>query len=236
MTKTFSSTPLLTQTLLHKVYEWVDVEYALAKSQLNLSARAVNTLATKYPDAVAKSQLLSKFIAADALNSVIGLAIDNFISMYDTDKGFNVMVCGGWVGILPKLIIENWGAGAPLLKYCVSIDLDEQALIDSSWIVDSNKYIFHCKDIYDVDYTKINVVVNPIVEHLTDFDGWISMIPSGTIVLLTSTDFTDPPDHVNTVANRSEFLKQCALYVNTLYVNSFETPMYKRFLVGGVIK
>jgi hypothetical protein len=179
----------------------------------------------KYPDlnwgdAMSRGQITSKMWILEQLktNHRINLGV--------------VAVCGGWVGILPRMLLDD---GRFYITHLKNMDTDEAAIMASLNLnLDYDpRYSATPIDCNDVSYARYDTVINTSCEHFDNFDGWFNKIPSGKMVILQSNNFTEIEDHVDCVHSVDELVNKAGL--STLYYSG-ELPCYgyTRYMVIGV--
>ncbi len=169
-----------------------------------------------WKDAISKFQLGSKNWMTKELSNL--------------DLG-TVAIMGGWVGTQAKMLLDN----KPTIKSITSFDLDTEANV-AALTVNSHypKFTVEAADIYEVDYLArgFDTVINPICEHIPDFDKWYSKIPAGTLVVLQNNNMVEAPDHINCVHSLEEFSKQVALSTK-LYEGEYSFMNWTRYMLIG---
>ena len=117
----------------------------------------------------------------------------------------NIWIMGGWIGILPMMIVDNGLDYTHITSY----DLDDTANKVARNLIDPRHFTSVYRDIYTLDYTNFSgTVVNTICEHLNDFKRWQKPIPYGTLMLLQSNNMYGIDDHCNCVGSIDEFVDQ----------------------------
>lgn len=143
-------------------------------------------------DALSRFQIRSKVTAYQVLKSSEAELKD-------------IWVMGGWIGILPLLIVRN----ELDYKHITSYEIDDTANKVARNLIDPRQFTSVYRDIYTLDYTNFSgTIVNTICEHLNDFKGWQKSIPYGTLMLLQSNNMYGIDDHCNCVNSVDEFLHQ----------------------------
>lgn len=153
------------------------------------------------------------------------------------DKSLNILVLGGWLGVLPWLAkLTGYGT----ISSWTSIDIDQETCSIGQEVfgrtVPNLKFLQ--KDIYELDYEQLAlqpnlVVINTICEHLSKFSEWRSMLPKGTFTILQSNNFKGCCDHVNCVDSVDHLISQAALQ-EVLYKGQLEMSLFTRYMVIGL--
>ncbi len=145
-----------------------------------------------------------------------------------------VAICGGWVGILSRLLLEH---DTIHTTHIHSMDTDLAAStaakeLNSEFLLD-DYFTSTLTNCYDVHYGDYDTVINTSCEHFDDFNKWFDKVPRGKIVILQSNDFTAIEDHVDCVSNEDELVDKAKL--NTvIYKGALPCYGYTRFMVIGV--
>jgi hypothetical protein len=168
-------------------------------------------------DFVAKGQLASKLWASTMFNQHV--------------KSSRVAVCGGWYGLLPAILLHN---NHEKRNIFTSIDIDANcAAIANSFNAEhyfSGEFYADTQDMYQLDYSNYDVIINTSCEHIADLTAWLATIPSGKRVMLQSNNFYECDQHINCVNSMSEFKSQigpaCVITTGTLVM-----PNYTRFMI-----
>lgn len=189
-------------------------------------------------DCISRGQLRSKLWIIDTLRSL------------NIELGC-VFICAGWYATLSLMIFEN---EIPVEKIR-SFDIDPSCehiaeIFNKPWVRDAWKFKAVTKDIMDINYkieeytvTKYDgsterlwdvpdTVINTSCEHIDDFDCWYSKIPSGTLLILQTNDFTDIEDHVNCSETLDDFAEKTPMQ-ECLYQGELDLDQYKRFMRIG---
>jgi len=171
-------------------------------------------------DAMSRGQITSKMWISEQLktNHRINLGV--------------VAVCGGWVGILPRILLDD---GRFYITHLKNMDTDEAAIMAS---LDLNidygpRYSATPIDCNSVSYARYDTVINTSCEHFADFGKWYSNVPNDKMVILQSNNFTEIEDHVDCVENEDELADKANLS-ELIYKGSLPCYGYTRFMVIGV--
>lgn len=170
---------------------------------------------TELRDALSDGQLFSKSWLIDEFRK-LGLS-----------ENTKVIILGGWIGTL-ALMMNTFEVGADI----TSIDLDPRA----NRIAEKLNYDFKFKaltaDMYKVDYSDYDVIINTSSEHIEDIEAWRKTIPDGKIVIVQNNNFEDGDGHVSCVRNSDELRAKLGLK-EVLYEGTREFPQYRRFMLIG---
>ena len=175
---------------------------------------------TALRDALSTGQIGSKIWLVDALKSLI-------------DSNDIILVVGGWIGSLPRLIFKNSD-----VRFIMSLDIDKLSNDMAMQVNHKFKDRFSAvtRDMYDVtpaEYAEFDVVINTSCEHITDVSVWASLLKPGTLLVAQSNDFFDCDQHVNCVRSADELESQLCLS-EVLYKGELQFPgVYNRFMVIG---
>jgi hypothetical protein len=85
---------------------------------------------------------------------------------------------------------------------------------------------------YEMDYSNINTVINTSCEHLPSIQGWVDLLPEGTLVVAQSNNYFEWEDHISC----SESLEHFNSLVNLkekLFVGELQLYAFKRFMMIG---
>jgi len=173
-------------------------------------------------DAMSRGQMSSK------------LWILHQLHMNDKTHLGRVAVCGGWVGILPRLLFDNVVIHTTHIH---SMDIDLKVTIaagelNSEYIID-DQFTSTLTNCHDVHYGNYDTIINTSCEHFSDFDHWWEKIPVGKFVVLQSNDFTEIKDHVDCVFSADELAVNAGL--SELYFKgSLPCYGYTRYMIMGV--
>ena len=179
-----------------------------------------NLSITELRDAISDGQMLSKNWVVTEL---MKLMEQNVIKPAHK----KVLIVGGWIGTL-SLLMNSF----ELPFHITSVDLDERA----NKIADKLNYDFKFKtvtaDMYHVDYSQYDLIINTSSEHIIDIPTWMEQIPKGKIVLVQNNDYIEGEGHVSTVKSVAGLKKQLKLS-EIFYEGTRKFPQYNRFMVIG---
>lgn len=173
-------------------------------------------------DAMSRGQISSKLWLVRELQS------------YTSDIG-NVAVCGGWVGILSRMLLDTYVLIGS--EHIHTMDTDSMATLAAKELNDEylrmNRFSATTTDCYSAKYDRYDTVINTSCEHFADFHSWFANIEYGTMVVLQSNDFTSVEDHVDCVFHEDE-LEQKANLEHVHFKGSLPCYGYTRFMLIGV--
>lgn len=148
-----------------------------------------------------------------------------------------VCICGGWYGILARLILDSDQLHA---HHVVSLDWEVECSdiardLNSKYLED-DRFLDLTMDMCRLtgDYRHQDTIINTSCEHLTheDFKRWWDLIPEGKLVVLQSNDFFDHHEHKNCVFGVEELLESAPM-TTVHFSGSMPTHKYTRFMVIG---
>jgi hypothetical protein len=138
-----------------------------------------------------------------------------------------VLIAGAWFGTLGLLLKQAFPKASVTL-----LDVDPRCEIYTNHVMYGTSGINSVTcDMYKYNYTE-SVIINTSCEHIEDLPMWLSLIPSNTIVVLQSNNFTDGGGHVNCVNSKEEFINNTGL-TNIWYSGQLSMPMYTRYMIIG---
>ncbi len=139
----------------------------------------------------------------------------------------NLIVVGGWIGLLARALTVQY----PNSKVS-SADINPGATTVAERVLVNTGTAFTA-DMYTMDYSPYDMVINTSVEHIPDIKAWSDLIPRNTFIVAQSNSNADIPDHVSVHRNATELRRDLNLG-NVLYCEELVFPMYKRFMVLGI--
>lgn len=187
-------------------------------------------------DSMWRGQLLSKQWLIEKLGDRI------------KNKKRNVLICGGWYGILASMLFDNYGDN---INRIVSLDINPvcEPIADSinkRWEITDWRFKAATGDMLQATYRPfyhkfndgshidldIGLVINTSCEHMIKFDEWFNNIPDNMMVVLQSNDNDTIIDHVNTHETINDFLSDVPLSV-VHYAGSLKVSDYTRHMIIG---
>ena len=177
---------------------------------------------TQLRDAISDGQVLSKLWLVEKLPEAV------FVAKGKLNDPPKVAILGGWIGTL-ALMLNTFD----LKLNITSIDTDERA----NRIAEKLNYDFtfstKTEDMYNIDYSEYDIIINTSSEHIPDIPAWRKLIPAGKILVVQNNNMTDVDDHISTVNNSSELSKLLNLS-KVLYEGTRDFGHFSRFMLIGV--
>lgn len=170
-------------------------------------------------DAISDGQLLSKNWIIEKIEDVIELV------PFDIK---NVAILGGWIGTLALMMFAK-----EYLFSITNIDTDFRANRIAEKINYGFDFNAEAIDMYDVDYSKYDVIINTSSEHIEDIPKWIKLIPENKLVIVQNNNFLDGNGHISCV-NNSDELRRILNLRRVLYEGSRTFAMYDRYMIIGI--
>lgn len=175
-------------------------------------------------DAISDGQLLSKNWLVEIL---VKLEQTGQIKI-DKNKPMAVAILGGWLGTLALMINVR-----ELPFKVTSIDLDSRA----NTIAEKLNYDFDFntsnEDMYNVDYSKYDIIINTASEHIPSIAEWRSLIPSGKIVIVQNNNFLEGEGHISNVENSAQ-LGNLLNLKELFYEGTRRFKQYDRYMLIGL--
>lgn len=177
---------------------------------------------TELRDAISDGQMLSKVWLVEKLDEMLK---DGKIT---NDSGkVTVAVLGGWIGTL-SLLMNAWELPISI----VSIDIDAR----SNRIAEKLNYDCDFKtvtnDMYKIDYSKFDVIINTSSEHIPDIPAWKALIPPGKVLIVQNNNYEDAEGHVS-IVDDSTALRDKLKLSEVIYEGTRQFPQYNRFMIIG---
>jgi len=182
-----------------------------------------------WKDALSRNQIKSKLWLIEQLNVLKLLPKPR---KYTIDESSNVLLVGGWVGMLSFLADMK----GKFLDVVTNVDIDETVHAASADLNSVTKSTFRTsnRDVRKLSVAKYTkpIVIDTIVEHFKDHGEWVKTLPNNAIIVLQGNDMFDVPDHVNCHKTLEEFIESCGLN-NIIW--SGELNLYKctRYMAIG---
>jgi hypothetical protein len=155
----------------------------------------------------------------------------NVLASKDNIHYGNIFNLCGWYGLLPMMM---WSKNVPY-HTIKSFDVDESCkeIADKlNWeAIQDGKFKSFTKDIYDIDYSIPDTIINTACEHLQLH--WFDKIPKGKTVILQSNDYFLGTGHINCMVSEDDFEDSYHL-TNVLFKGTIKLQKYKRFMLIGV--
>jgi hypothetical protein len=165
------------------------------------------------------------------VNSKVWL-IDNLEKVLFLDKRHNIVIHGGWNGVLSSLLFNS----NIDIKHITSIDIDPicekvAKTINRRQDLESRFSAITadmCSYQYDAD-----IVINTSCEHITQeqYNQWLKNVPKKSLVVIQSNDYRDLEEHVNCVDTLQELEQKSNLKI--IFSDKLALQKYNRFMVIG---
>ena len=178
--------------------------------------------------------------------------VDELRKLKVNDLG-TVFLCAGWYATLATMLFEK---GFKINKIR-SFDIDPGCVdiaetFNKPWFTDQWRFKSITQNIMDIDYNEHtwqswsnannrmsypitdvpDTIINTSCEHLPDFKGWYSKIPTGKLVIIQANDYHEVDEHVNTYNTIEEFTASAPM-TTVLFAGELELEKYKRFMLIG---
>jgi hypothetical protein len=174
-----------------------------------------------WEDAMSRGQITSK------------LWIIHQLQMLDLEHLGRVAICGGWVGILARLLLDSDDIFA---HYIESMDRDLLATIAAGELsfeyINDDVFLARAVDCNLVRYADFDTIINTSCEHFSDFERWWQQVPKGKLVILQSNDFMELEDHVDCVLCEEELAAKAEMS-EVYFQGSLRCIKYTRYMVIG---
>jgi len=204
--------------------------YPSCETHINRLARSLDEHPDlNWADALSRNQVKSKLWLIEQLDALKLLPKPK---RQLTDPTTNVLLVGGWVGMLPFLADMK----GKFLDTVTNIDIDESVHAAASDLnsITASSFRTSSKDVRKLNIAKYDkpLVIDTIVEHFTDHGAWVNTLPNKAMIVLQGNDMFDVPDHVNCHKTLEDFIASCGLN-NIIW--SGELNLYKctRYMAIG---
>lgn len=175
-------------------------------------------------DILSSGQLMSKKWLIEEFKNRIIPKIDRPAS-----KGsFKIAVVGGWIGLLAYALMKTDG----YIISADSIDFSEEATRVANQVLQNTFGSAVLQDMYELDYSKYNCIVNTSGEHIVNVEKWADLIPPGKYVVVQSNNSREIKDHISCVDSSIELEKKLNLS-EVYFSDELVFPMYTRYMVIG---
>jgi hypothetical protein len=153
-------------------------------------------------------------------------AITELLKLDIRDKA-SCLIVGAWYGTLGIMMRKHF----PNLHIGM-IDIDPRCEVYVNNILhDKDSISYSTADMYAYTYIE-DIIINTSCEHIPDINGWLSLLPAGSTVVLQSNNFVNGPGHINCVSSEHEFIEKSGL-VDIKYAGALCMPMYTRYMIIG---
>jgi hypothetical protein len=175
---------------------------------------------TEIRDAISDGQILSKMWLAERLQSMLDEGV--------LEKGSRVAILGGWIGTLTLMLHCK-----ELSLKVTSIDLDPRAnRIAEKLNYDYEGFGTMTMDMYQLDYSQFDVIINTSSEHIPNIPAWREKIPAGKLIIVQNNNYLQGEGHVSCVNNSHELRKALNLS-EVLYEGTRTFIQYDRYMLVG---
>jgi hypothetical protein len=176
---------------------------------------AINTYSTvNWKDGLSRFQIQSKVWAAVQLKEY------NIGELY---------LCGGWIGTIGRIIFDYNKSTSNI----TSFDIDDTANKAGEILNRDIKYTAINKDIYDIDYSNADTIINTICEHIPNIYRWLDMIPTGKRLVLQNNNMFEMTDHINCVSDLKQFEEMVESRVDIKYSGCISFNKWSRYMIIG---
>jgi len=158
----------------------------------------------------------------------------NGIMPYVSSASSNVVIHGGWNGVLASLLFQS---GISIDKI-VSIDIDpscEETARTMNKIEEiEGRFKAVTCNMVDYDYEFYpDIVINTSCEHIDQetYEKWLKKIPGRSMIVLQSNDYFDLEEHIRCAEDINEFKEQSK--IKHIAALTLELPKYNRFMLIG---
>jgi hypothetical protein len=182
-----------------------------------------------WKDALSRNQIKSKLWLIEQLDSLKLLPSSKKTVL---GSNTNVLLVGGWVGMLPFLTdMKN-----KFLDTVINVDIDESVHAASMDLnsISQSKFRTNVNDVRNLNIAKYEkpIVIDTIVEHFKDHGEWVKTLPKKAMIVLQGNDMFDVPDHVNCHKTLEEFVESCGLN-NIIWAGELNLYKCTRYMVIG---
>jgi hypothetical protein len=161
--------------------------------------------------------------------------LQEFKHVLTAPKPYKVLVVGGWLGILPRLLFNHFGYS---MGHITSIDIDPRCEEIARKInlpyTNVGRFSAETADMVGYDYSNYDIVINTSCEHLSNVNRWIKSLPIGTKIVAQSNNAKHISDHVSCVYSLTEFVNQLQLS-EIEFQSQLDLVMYTRYMVIGQV-
>lgn len=154
-------------------------------------------------------------------------------ALFETLGGIHpeILIVGGWYAVFALLIFDD---SRFLVNRIVSCDIDPAVQNVAITLNRRNaaKFTAVTGDMYNLKYSRRQLVVNTCCEHISDLSSWISLIPEGTPVVLQSNNFYAEDTHIS-CSSSSEQFRDTAGLSEVYFCGDLQQTQYSRFMLIG---
>ncbi len=171
-------------------------------------------------DALSKGQLESKM-----------WLLENFpfiLNHYQSQAPLKTVVVGGWIGLLARALNhfdERITADTS--------DINPNATIIAKLTLDKIRGNALTQDMFEMDYSPYQCIVNTSTEHIEDIKAWVNKIPSGRYIVAQNNNAPHIPGHISCASSCEDFVLKLGLQ-KVLYSGKMGFSDYDRYMVIGI--
>lgn len=145
-----------------------------------------------------------------------------------------ICLCGAWFGTLAFYLKKSLN---DVKINCIDLDPRCEFFIKNLSGLSQDNVWLSAKTANMQNYElNEDCIVNTSCEHIDDLTLWLKKIPSGRTVVLQSTNYKKPIDHISTVDSVDEFLLKTEFEFNEIYFSgTLDVGLYKRFMIIGKV-
>ena len=175
----------------------------------------------EFRDMFSSGQIKSKIWLVEELSKLTSLQLNRGV------------IVGSWFSTLAFLLIEKF---SELKLLCLDVDKRCEIFVNSILIeAEKEKIRAIHSDMFQYKYTE-DLIINTSCEHIKNIDDWVKMLPSGATVVLQSTNYLTPTDHIKPATSLEEFKSQTQhFFTDIFFSDELDLKVYKRFMIIGKI-
>lgn len=139
----------------------------------------------------------------------------------------NILVCGGWVGMLPWLLFQAHSS-----INITNIEIDKSLEKINKQLNSKYSYTFlHQNLLTYTNYSNYDIIINTSTEHLAreNYIDWMHSLPNNKLLLIQNNNMTNIADHINCFQTIDEFIKTVPYKIVYCLCTSY--PTYDRFTI-----
>ncbi len=155
--------------------------------------------------------------------------VEKLIQLNAVSANTHIAIVGSWYGTLGGLIHEQFPhARVDLIDVDPRCDRFCQIVYHDTPLVTAV-----CADMYKIDYSEYDVVINTSCEHIPDVGEWAKQAaPTNQLIVAQSNNSSKEKGHINPTTDPTH-LAQLLKLNRLLYGGSRVFPMYTRHMVIG---
>lgn len=149
-------------------------------------------------------------------------------------KDVNIVIHGGWNGVLASLIFNSKIPAKHITNVDVDPNCEETAYTVNKRYEMDGKFTHVTADMKDYTYDVTpDIVINTSCEHVTQetYDAWLENIPDTALVVVQGNNYYELDEHIRCAADGNEFLEQSRL--RPLWRGAMELNKYTRYMIIG---